>query len=196
MNKTIIMNPVVIVGVVVILILLVGIVVLLAHVAGRKKEEDDIVPDISDNSTSEDSTPVVQEECPLVNVSYTSSGNSIGNYFAISAKRAGLVVILKVKSGKAEAGAQEEKEYPLDDNVLRDVYAVISKYDMTSYGKLPMGKPSADAKEEAPTVAISFRVDKKTVNVFSSQELPEGGLEAFEEIYENLIKYTDGSIVK
>ena len=132
----------------------------------------------------------------LRSVTYSDSGDMLGNLYTVEAYRAddGSTVVT-VREAKMHSDPIEVGEYRADDDLLDQVSAVIDRAGMKEWGELP---PSEFIAYDAPTESLRAELESadpddrwpKRFSYTFNDELPEGGAEAIREIYQLMMANT------
>jgi len=124
---------------------------------------------------------------------YSNSGNSLGNLYSVEAYRGDDgSMIVRVREAEMHSVPIEVHEYRAPDDLLDQIGAIVDQAGMKEWGKLP---PSEFIALDAATTSIRLEYENadpdalipEYLSYSFNDELPEGGREAINSIYDLMI---------
>ncbi len=124
---------------------------------------------------------------------YSDSGNSLGNLYSVEACRGDDgSMIVRVREAEMHSVPIEVHEYRAPDDLLDQIDAIVGQAGMKEWGELP---PSEFIALDAATTSINLEYENadpaefipKYLRYSFNDELPEGGREAINGIYDLMI---------
>lgn len=122
----------------------------------------------------------------LQSVSYRVGGGMNGGYYEVRLSRSGKKALLTVEERTDNQAKTKKSTRKADASAFAALEAVIEKYDLCSWSKLP---PDETEVLDAPTTTLSFWYEGAEFhNVNDRQALPEDAGAAFAEYLDTLLK--------